>query len=121
MKMTETDSLRERFREMKNNYKNDKLGAFVTNENSLTVILEHKGQLIQKKNPIYKDPYHSSFFRAHFYAPRKKLPGGGYMDTFWANVLVIWGMSLILIVTLYFDVLRKVIEGFEKIRLPGSR
>ncbi len=118
VEMTKTDSLRANFRRMKDAYTNEKLGAFVTNKNSLTVILEANGELIQKKDPIYRAPYHSAFFDAHFYAPRKKL-GDTYIDTFWANVAMIWVMSLILIVTLYFDLLRKLIEGLEKLKIPG--
>ncbi len=105
---------RKAFQQVKNNCTNDKLRSFVTNRNDLDKIVRHKGELIQKSNPIYKDPVHSSFFEAHFYAPNKNL-GGKMVDTFWANLMVIWGMTVFLIVTLYFDALRKLIEGAEKL------
>jgi hypothetical protein len=47
---------------------------------------------------------------SHFFAPRKKI-FGKYFDTFWVNLSVLWGMSLIMAITLYFDLLRKVIDG----------
>jgi len=60
------------------------------------------------------DPYDKGFFEAHFYAPRKRL-FGMYIGTFAANLIVIWGMCIILIITLYFDVLKKMLDGTEKL------
>lgn len=102
------------FKELKNDHKNDKLRDFVTKRNSFEKILRDGEKLIQGSDPIYKDPVHSSFFGAHFYAPTKNL-GGKMIDTFWANLMVIWGMTVFLIIALYFDALRKLIKGVEKL------
>ncbi len=104
----------EEFQRIKDDHTNDKLEGFVTNRQDLEKIVRHEGELIQKSDPIYRDPIHSSFFDAHFYAPTKQL-GGKLVDTFWANLMVLWGMTIILVVTLYFDALRKLIEGTEKL------
>ena len=96
------------------NYTNEALDQFVTNKTDLTKLIESEGYLIQKSDPIYLDPYDKGFFAAHFYAPRKKL-FGMYIGTFAANVIVIWGMSILLIITLYFDALKKTLDGMEKL------
>lgn len=100
-----------------NTYKNKSLTEFVTNKNDpLTQIVEYEHELVQKSNPIYLDPHHANLFTAHFYAPRKKV-FGSWMSTFWANILVLWMMSLALVISLYFDILRKILEGLGN--LPG--
>jgi ABC-type multidrug transport system ATPase subunit/uncharacterized tellurite resistance protein B-like protein len=96
-------------------YTNESLDNFTLNKVDLTNIIEYEGRLVQKSDPIYKIPDPKrGFFGAHFYAP-KKFVFGSEMDTFWANLLVIWGMTFILIVTLYFDILRRMIDGIGKI------
>lgn len=110
-KLNKDDAAKEQFIQMKNDYTNDALSDFVKDKNSLNKILELDGYLIQKADPIYLSP---KGFRAHFYAPEKKV-FGSYHDTFWVNIIVIWCMSIMLIVTLYFDVLRRIIEGAGKI------
>jgi hypothetical protein len=74
--------------------------------------LEKDGKLIQQTDPVFQDPIDSNFGRAHFFAPRKKF-GGIYYNTFWFNICVIWVMSLVLIITLYFDVFKKILDGME--------
>lgn len=101
---------KEYYREMQDQHTNESLENFVLNKTELSKIVEKDNKLIQKKDPIYLDPYDVGFFDAHFYAPRKQI-FGTYISTFWANLLVIWGMTLLLIVTLFFDVLKKFIDG----------
>ncbi len=99
------------FIDMKNDYTNDALSDFVKDKNSINKILELDGHLIQKADPVYLNPLG---FRAHFYAPEKRI-FGSYFDTFWVNIIIIWIMSIILAISLYFDLLRKSIEGLGKI------
>lgn len=99
---------------LQDNYMNESLSEFVTNKNDFNMIVEYEGELIQKSNPIYLDPHHANLFTAHFYAPQKKV-FGKWVDTFWANIIVLWLMSLSLIITLYFDVLKRIIEGLGRI------
>ncbi|MBA3706313.1 MAG: hypothetical protein H0W84_10590 [Bacteroidetes bacterium] len=82
------------------------------NRNTPYRILDLDGSYVQKIDPVYLDPVDSDFGRAHFFAPRKKF-FGTYYDTFWVNLCVIWTMSLILAITLYFDVLKKFINMLE--------
>jgi ABC-type multidrug transport system ATPase subunit len=95
---------------------NDALEQFATNKTDLTKVIESDGYLIQKSDPIYLDPYDKYFWNAHFYAPRKKIKMLGiYVPTYWANIMVMWLMSIILIITLYFDALKRLLDGIEKL------
>ncbi|HIP36138.1 MAG TPA: ATP-binding cassette domain-containing protein [Crocinitomix sp.] len=105
---------KEKFLAVMNNNANDRLEQFVTNKMDLDKLLVKDNKIIQKSDPIYLDPYSKTFLNSHFYAPRKKL-FGTYIDTFWANIIVIWIMVLILILTLYFDVFKKMIEFTENL------
>lgn len=110
----------ENVRLLKSKYFNDALNDFVTNRNDLTKIINYRQQLVQKSDPIYNIPRNSSFFKAHFYAP-VKLFFGIKIDTFIANIMVLWMMTLILMITLYFDFFRKLIEGASRISLRKKR
>jgi hypothetical protein len=98
----------------RNTYKNKALTDFVTNANSFTLTDEDGENLIQRKAPIYLDPYQFDYFKAHFYAPQKKI-FGIYIDTFWANTIVIWLMTIFLTITLFMDLLKKFLDGIGKV------
>ena len=99
---------------LKKAYENDNLNDLMINKQGLHKILEIDGKLIQKMDQIYLDPPIDGLIRAHFFAPRKAL-GGNYYDTFWINSFVIWFMSLVMAITLYFDVLKKFLDSIEKV------
>lgn len=110
-----TPELKASFIELKRRYHNDKLEEFVENNNEVVRIVEYKGKLIQKIDPIYLDP-EPGFIKAHFYAPRKMI-FGQYYHTFWVNTIVIWFMSLIFFLILYFRGLRHLINFLEYIKV----
>ncbi|HIA37046.1 MAG TPA: ATP-binding cassette domain-containing protein [Flavobacteriales bacterium] len=107
-----TEEGRKNFLDRKNKNKNDALSDLVTNMNELDKILEVDGNLVQQADPIFLDPPNKVNVRAHFFAPRKWFLGKLY-NTFWVNILVIWSMSFIFAITLYFDIFRKIIESPE--------
>ena len=114
---------REQFLQDKNDYYNESLSDLVKNSNDLTSkIIESDGEVIQRADPVYLDPPSDRFLRAHFYAPRKAI-FGKYFDTFWVNMIVIWVMTLVLFIALYFDWLKKVLDGGEKLfsRFGGKK
>jgi hypothetical protein len=75
--------------------------------------------LIQQINPIFLDPKAEGFlnYRTPFFAPVKKVFGTS-INTYTFDILVIWLMTIILYVTLYFELLRKLINSFDKV--PGK-
>lgn len=99
------------FIERKNKYTNESLEDLVTNKNELEKIIEWENELIQRADPVYKNP---DGFRSHFLASSKKI-FGLRVTTFSANLLVIWSFSILLAITLYYDALRKLINGIGKL------
>jgi hypothetical protein len=104
----------ESFHQFMYKYKNSALEDFVTNTNSFDVTDEDNDYVIQKSYPIYLEPYDYNYLKAHFYAPKKKL-FGVYFDTFTANVLVIWSMTILLIITLYMDTFKRTLDLFGRL------
>lgn len=108
-KLNQTKEQKEVFIKLEEDYENESLNALVKNENDLgEKCLEKDGQLIQRSNPVFLDP-ESNFGGAHFFAPQKKI-FGKYFPTYWFNITVIWLMSVLMVITLYFDVLKKFLD-----------
>lgn len=74
-------------------------------------LVEYKNELYQQIDPVYLDPDPEGFFnfRSHFFAPRKYF-AGRYWETFWFNLSFIWLLTLFFYVTLYYDVLKKILS-----------
>ncbi len=104
---------------LRNKYHNASLEEFVTNKNEPTKIIEFKGELFQKMDPVFMDP-EFRFIKAHFYSPSKRI-FGGYADTYFVNVGVLWAMTLLLYLALYFRLLKKVLASGEAIAGRGKR
>lgn len=91
---------------------NKSLEEFVRNNKSFDFFTETKGDMIQKRDPIYLDPT-NRFVKAHFYAPRKMI-AGVFFPTIWVNILVIWFMTFCLYILLYFRVLKGCLDLLER-------
>jgi hypothetical protein len=111
--LQKTPDAREQFLKLKRENYNESLAEFATNSNEVDRIVEYKGHLIQKIDPIYLDP-ESNYLRAHFYAPRKMFLGT-YLSTFWVNVIVIWLMTIILYIALYYRLLLRFLDFLERL------
>ncbi|HTF05536.1 MAG TPA: ATP-binding cassette domain-containing protein [Bacteroidia bacterium] len=105
-----TEADKTAFVKLKNDYMNEALSDQVRNANEFNKIIEQDGRLIQRADPVFLEPFQSDMGNSHFFAPRKKV-FGMYFNTFSFNLCVLWGMSLLMAITLYFDVLRKLIDG----------
>lgn len=103
-----------------NKYANESLEDLLRNTTSTKKIKSIGGKLQQIIDPIYKTPNNQeNGYRAHFYAAYKPLPLTPYLlNTFTYNLLVIWFMSLLALIVLYFDGLKKLIELISGISLP---
>jgi hypothetical protein len=99
------------FTKLKDNYYNDKLAEFATNKSEIDRSVVYKNRLYQKIEPIFMDPQYN-FIKAHFYSPTK-LVFGISVNTFIVNVLVIWTMTGLLYLALYFRVLKKLLDFGE--------
>jgi hypothetical protein len=103
--------------DLKRRYYNESLEEFVTNKNEFERIVENKGELIQKTDPIYLDPSRT-FIKAHFYAPRKQIFGHFY-KTYWVNIIVIWASTILLYIVLYYRLLKKLLDSSEKVKVKS--
>lgn len=106
--LTSTPKLREAYLKKQDDYFNESLEDFATNKNDLKKIVEYKGELVQKQNPVFLIPT-GGFLDAQFYAPSKML-FGWQLTTLSANLMVIWLMTLALISVLFFDGFKKLLD-----------
>lgn len=106
-----------KFQASQNEFMNESLQDLVTNRTEVQKILITEDELIQKDDPLYIDPVGMRFLDAPFYAHKKYFFGIG-IDTFWANVIVLWLMTVAMIIALYFDLLKKLLDFGERIKIP---
>jgi ABC transport system ATP-binding/permease protein len=108
--------------EVKNNNYNESLADLVKNVTTKDRMLEYRGKLIQQINPIFQDPTPSHFldYRTAFFLPTKAFAGFAF-STFTFNLLVIWFMSAILYLTLYFELFRKSIDLIGSVNFPEKK
>ena len=110
---------REGYLRLKKQYFNNSLEEFVRNSNEKDRFVEFRGRIVQKIDPVFLDPEYR-FVKAHFYAPRKQV-FGHFIDTFWVNLSVLWAITLLLYVALYFRLLKKGLDSFDDISARLSR
>ncbi len=96
-------------------YVNKNLENIVKNKYSIEKIHICNGHILQADNPIYRKPLFTNG-SAHFYASHKYF-GKMQIDTTVFNIIIIWCFTLILMVTLYFDILKKTLGYIERWRL----
>lgn len=117
--MNATPEMEREFNLLKEKYHNEAITDLVKNISETHRIIEKDGKLVQKIYPIYKDPDpdHVIDFDAQFYMPAKHFLNRN-IDTLYFNTGVIWSMTIVLALTLYFDILRKVINGIGNLSNP---
>ncbi|MBI4649558.1 MAG: hypothetical protein HY738_23890 [Bacteroidia bacterium] len=105
--MQKTNQMKEEFIMLKKEHHNENLSDLVKND-GLVRIIEFEGQLFQKIDPVFQDPS-SNFINAHFYAPIKNFFGYP-VDTYWINLIIIWLMSVIFYIALYYQGLKRFLD-----------
>jgi hypothetical protein len=100
---------------LRDDYYNIGLADLLQNAHMFESAIEIDNRLVRKKDLIYMEPA-SRYGRAHFYAPVKKL-GELSIDTYLFNFIFIWVTSFLFYLTLVFDLIRKLVNWAEKIKL----
>ena len=120
--LTDSPEKRKAFENVKDKYRNETIVEIVKNQNEAHRIVEEDGKLVQKIYPIYNDPEpdHIFDYRAQFYVPKKHF-AGIYLDTVHFNLVVIWLMTFTMGATLYYDLLRKLINSLESLARKFKR
>lgn len=114
--LTSSPDNERRFNLSRNKYQNKQVATAVKNVATPNRIVEDEGRLYQRIYPIYQEdhkPRHYLDFSANLFQPTKHF-AGRYFDTLYFNISVIWSMTAILFITLYFDLLKKFMELFEQ-------
>ncbi len=117
--LTSTAQKEKEFEAFRNSYQNEAITELVKNTSETHRIIEKDGKFVQKIYPVYKDPdpEHMVDFDAQFYMPSKHFLNRN-IDTYFFNLGVIWSMTLVLVLTLYFEVLRKIVDGLGNLSNP---
>ncbi len=113
--LTSTPEREGAYEAMRLKYVNKAVSDAVKNITTAERIVEYQGRLIQKIYPIYNaehKPRHSLDFSANLYQPTKHFAGRNF-DTFVFNIGVIWFMTAMLFIALYFDLLKKLVKMLE--------
>lgn len=113
--LTRTPEKMAQLERMRLKYTNQTVKDMVENAAEKKRIVEWQGRFVQKFYPIYFEdhrPRNYFDFQTNFFVPTK-LFMGKYFDTYYFNVTVIWLMTLALYGTLYFDLLKKLVNAFE--------
>jgi ABC-type multidrug transport system ATPase subunit len=121
--LTDDEEKRASFYRLRDKYENESVTRMVENTLDPLRIVEWEGELVQKIYPIYFDdhrPDHWLDFRDNFYIPTKHL-AGRKVDTLYFNITVIWTMTILLYIALYFEWLKKIVHGAVMRRKYGRR
>ncbi len=110
------------YNDLKNKYHNESLYDLVRNLTVKDRIIEFNGKLYQQLDPIFAmpaPPEHILDYRTHFLAPQKHV-FSSYFQTYTFNLLVIWLMTVVLFVMLYYEVFAKVIHRLSNVKIGKS-
>ena len=108
----------EKLMKLQNEYSNKQLEMYVLDRLRVDKSIETSKKIIQKSEPVYMKPT-SRYGRAQFYAPYKQI-GEIKIDTYWFNVIVLWLITFILYIALYYKYLQKLVDGFGNIKLKEN-
>jgi ABC transport system ATP-binding/permease protein len=96
---------------------NEELADLALNRLVQKKVYDTPDRIIQKSDPVLMGPV-SRNGRAHFYAPYKMV-GNLRIGTLWFNLLYIWWANTNFFITLYFDLLRKLLNLSDKRSITG--
>lgn len=106
----------DRFIAMRSENYNENLANIVLNRLGTIKIYDAGDRLIQKADPVLMRPG-SKHGRAQFFAPYKQI-GNLKIDTLIFNIAAIWLMSIVLFITLYYNLLKRFIRFLESLNIP---
>jgi hypothetical protein len=113
--LTDSEEKAVSFSRLHDRFTNIAVSDAVKNVSTTDRIVELDGRLVQKIYPIFQDrhhPRHVFDFSANLFQPTKQVWGHTF-DTFYFNLAVIWSMTVILFVTLYTDLLSRLVIFLE--------
>jgi hypothetical protein len=109
----------DQFISMRSKDYNENLANIVLNRLSTNKIYDSDDKFIQKADPVFMPPG-SKYGRAHYFAPYKQI-GNLKIGTLGFNIIVIWVMVILFFITLYYNLLKRLIRFLESLNLPILR
>lgn len=108
--------------ENKNKFYNESLADLLKNVNTKDRLLVYEGNLIQQIDPIFQKPTPANVFdySTGFFFPEKNLIGFE-ISTYWFDLLVIWLMSILLYLFLYFELFKTILNSFDKLKFSNKK
>ncbi len=102
---------------LRDNYHNEGISDIVRKVYEKNKILEYNHRLVQHYDPIYQDPVPGGplSIRTHFFSPVKHFMGKIF-DTYWFNIYLVWMLTLLFYIILYFDGLKKILTFTERFK-----
>lgn len=118
MKLKKRKDIEYNYNNLRDSYFNEFLADEIMNKLTRNKILRINNRLVQNYDPIYREPNPDGIlsFRTHFYAPSKSI-FGQLIPTFIFNLIVIWIMTIILYLTLYYEVFKKAFDAFNNLKI----
>ncbi|WP_430818830.1 ATP-binding cassette domain-containing protein [Carboxylicivirga caseinilyticus] len=109
---------KEKFNRIKDDFMNESISDIVRKTFDKNKILRDGNKLVQVVDPIYQIPEPENFidFRTHFFAPQKYF-AGTYFDTLWFNITIVWLLTIVMYLALYFDWLKKSLDYLGELKL----
>jgi ABC-type multidrug transport system ATPase subunit len=106
---------------LRDNYHNEGVSDIVRKVYEKNKILEFNHRLVQHYDPIYQDPVPASplSIRTHFFSPVKPFLGKTF-DTYWFNITVVWILTLLFYVVLYYDGFKKLLTFSERFKKKNN-
>ncbi len=106
-----------KLKELEKDYYNYKLEEIITKYYEPDKVLIYKNSIVQNTDPVYLDPSSTGYFnfRTHFFAPSKYISGKKY-DTFRFNICVVLLSTILLYLTLYYEIPGKIIRIGDKFK-----
>ena len=103
---------------LRNSYFNEYLADEVKNKLTRNKILRVDNRMVQNYDPIYREPEFKGplNFRTHFYSPNKTL-FGHRISTYLFNLIIMWSMTILLYVALYYEIFKKTFETFNNMSM----
>ncbi|MBN2613971.1 MAG: ATP-binding cassette domain-containing protein [Bacteroidales bacterium] len=105
------------YKKFRDDYFNEGIADITKKIYESNKILEYRDELVQHYDPIYQDPDIKGRldFRSHFFSPKKHF-FGKYFDTYNFNITVVWILTVLLYVLLYYDMFGKLLTITERFK-----
>jgi len=102
----------DKYNELRNNKTNEALIDQTTNRLEKEKLVIENDAIFRKVAPVYYENKDSRFLDAHFYTPYK-YSFGYKMNTFWANIIVLWFFVGISYIALYYNIFERFLNSYS--------